>query len=430
MNTATQSTKVESFLSRVHDIFMKQYNVDVKGLAKDTSLNSSQKYQKMVSQINTALVKQNAGFQLPVLTDTTTTYCDTVWVTEATANAWGTSTGASVETAVNTCETYLGFIDYEGDNTATIAMAASAGIVGVGSAWMVGGVTLMSSILGAGAAAAIAAGAGTAAGVAAAGTAAAAAATAAGLSSAAASSAAVAAIAAASTGAGTAAATSFVGGLVSCLAAFAVTPAGIIVIAAAVLLLIAGIVAWLIATSHDIGGIVINNTDDVLTLYGGASTSTGIYCSEGAMFYFPGVYDETNPNNPVLLYKGIPARKVFNDNDTNTDNVIGVGFFGVEATSPATQGSTGFFSMTNNNGSNLAFMFSNRKAGYSSGVYMAFDPLTDDAETLYAKLYKNKTLQYSSNDSSVYSISCACDGPGGAEAFGVYFLTDPTWGIG
>lgn len=413
---------IDNILSRTHTSFMKKYGCDVKSIVANPALTSVQKHQQIVDHISASFAQKH-NYQIPAVSAAVTKgspigapypYTDTIWVTPYLAQTWASDSGSAVKAAITTCQQLLD-IDEAGTEL-DVTLAGVTGIVGVGTAWVAGAFTIMGNIMAAGATAAAVAGA-TAETIAAA---ASAAALAAGLSSTMATTAGTAAAAAAAGGAAAGSTFGGLAGLMSCMAAFALTPVGLIVIGAAVALALAGFLILLLTTEHNFTGIIINNTDAQFTLYGGSATTNGLYVSEGAMQYFPGVVDDSNSKNPQLLYIGLPARK--QTSSSSDDDCIPVGLFAAEGNQGG-KGSLGFFSLNDGNGTNIVFLYSNYLAGGASGVNIANDPLTDDAETIFKRLNDSRQLSVINQYSTPYYTSANCDSPAGAEAYGVYYLT-------
>jgi hypothetical protein len=418
-NPARLSKKAQALVDTAQKRLFSKHGIDLNAMAADTSLSGPALYQRLVTELNASLKKKGNPMQLRVAAPAKAAGAapvgppspdtDTIWITSDYANLLASCTGDRIEQEVLVAEKLLNMVN--DDNTALgLTIEASVGIIAVGSAWIAGALALQASIMSAGAVAAVATGAlaGSTAYIAAAVAGAQAAALAAGLTSAAAGTASAAAGVAAVSGV---TAPGWAGALVSCGIAFATTGPGAIIVAAALLLAAIAILAFVLTRDHNICGLVINNTDQDFAL-------ASIYCSEGSMQFFPAVFDEsTNP--PTRTYQGLPARK------TGVDEGVPMGFFGAEANKTGA-GSSGFFVLQDSGTATLGFLFSNRLAGYASGVYVAanIDVWKTSAADIYATLYANKVVQMPASNipGALYNVGACCDSPAGALAYTIYCI--------
>jgi len=433
MNNTNQLQKVNELVERAHEVLSSKYGVNVKDILNNSNFNTRQKHNVLSSKLRTAFcVKHQISPE--IISDDSQVgspfpWTDTVWVTPTVAKQWNADSGKAIEDAIEYVQNALDSEESGDFQALGITTTVLGGILGVGSAW-VGGV--MAGMGGALAAAntagiaALAAGSGLAAAGGAAALSASAAATSAGLGATAAASAAAAAEAAfiASGGTVVASTSAGFGGLAtfgSAMLTFAITPpAGPIIVGVAVLIAVSAFLVWLLTRDHNFTGIIINNTDNPLTLNGGNTNSTGLFTYEGSMPYFPGIIDETDPHNPILKSTGLPARLPI-----GTDKCIPVGLFAAEGNEGG-KGSVGWFSLTDSLNNYIVCLYANNLAGYASGVNISMDPLTDTQENIYKKYYGTRSLRATPthNVGDPYYLTASCDGPGGGEAYGIFCITE------
>lgn len=423
---STTPLQIDTFLSDAHRYFQKKYNMDLKSVLNDPKLTVREKHAQLTSQLKTSLLQQNPGLTAAETNVIPDQYCPIIWLDNETATAWAQETGSGIEGVISSANAILGLVETEDSSSSELVVtAAVTGIIAVGMAWITKGALAYVAITGAATAAAATEAAvvgATVASISAAAEAAAiTAATNAGIALATATEVGT-AIGATVGGAATAGTMSSFTAFLTCTASLIATPVGAVVLVALLAAVIVALALWLSNLPRSLSGVIINNSDYAMPLYGGSATTTGIYMEEGEMSYFPAVQDDSDPNNIIFQYAGMPARELVED---TTEYMIPAGLF-ISDKNASGQGVSGYFSMGPANAA-IVGLFSNRAtSNYPTGVYFAPDPLTDSAETVYERYYKQIEVTAPNIFSGQYSLNAAVNSAHGADAYAVYYIGNST----